>query len=329
MPENLTWGILSTARINSKVMPGIRESGSGQIIAVASRSPELAADYASDQGIPKSYGSYDDLLADSKIDCIYNPLPNSMHAEWTIKALRAGKHVLCEKPFAANADEAREMAAVAEETGNTVMEAFMYRFHPQWERVRTFVENDEIGDVRLVRAEFGFSLSDPENVRLSAKLAGGALMDVGCYCLNASRQIAGEEPEWVSAVANYDETSGVDEIMGVLLRFPSGILAEFSCSFNTSYRHSVDVIGTDGKLHMSRPWTPGPGQEVYFNVNRNDRIETIVVPPADQYSLQVRHFSEVVTGHSSLRWGTDDAISQMSAIDAISRSARERQPVAL
>lgn len=327
MQQMLTWGILSTARINRKVIPAIRAAPHATLMGVASRSDERARAYAEEHGIPRLYGSYEEMLADPKLDCIYNPLPNSLHGAWTIRALRAGKHVLCEKPFTKDAREAEEVATAAKETGRLVMEAFMYRFHPQWDRALAMVGNGELGTPRMVRAEFAFSLSDPHNIRLRKDLAGGALMDVGCYCLSACRLITGAEPTWVSATADFGERSGVDETLAAIVRFPGDILCEINCSFATCYRHSVDIVGTGAHLRITHPWTPGPDLATTIILNRNDAIETIAIPPADQYALEVEHFCRAVSAAAPLRWGVDDAVRQMQAIDALYASARAGMPL--
>ncbi len=322
MTETLTWGILSTARINRKLIPAIRAARYATLIGIASRSKERAEAYAQEHGIPRFYGSYEEMLADPKLDCLYNPLPNSMHKDWTIRALRAGKHVLCEKPFTKNAAEAEEVTAVADETGKIVMEGFMYRFHPQWERARAIVGDGDLGALRMIRAEFAFHLTDLANIRLRKELAGGALMDVGCYCLNACRQITQAEPVWVDATADFGEQSGVDETMVAIMRFPDDVVCELNCSFTTCYRHSLDIIGSDAQLRLTHPWTPGPDLTTELILNESDRIETIGIPPADQYALEVEHFCRAVSGEEPLRWGPDDAVLQMRAMDALSESAK-------
>jgi len=329
MHQTLAWGVLSTARINRKVVPAVRAARGATLVGVASRSGERAAAYAREHGFPRGYGSYDELLADPKIDCVYNPLPNSLHREWTIRALRAGKHVLCEKPFTRDAAEAEEVAGVARETGKVVMEAFMYRFHPQWERARAIVEDGDLGELRMVRAEFAFHLADLNNIRLRKDLAGGALMDVGCYCLDACRQIARCEPVWISALAEFSGQSGVDERAVAILRFPGEVVSEIDCSFRTAYRHTVDIIGTKAHLRLPNPWTPGPDTPTELVLNENDRVRVIAIPPADEYRLEVEHFCEAVRGSSPLRWPVEDAIAQMRAIDAVYRSARTEAPVTM
>ena len=327
MPDTLTWGLISTARINRKLIPAIQTLPGCTLMAVASRSQERADDFATELGIPKAYGSYDDLIADPKIDCVYNTLPNSMHAEWTIKAVEAGKHVLCEKPFTMDAQEATAVADAAGASGKVVMEAFMYRFHPQWERVRRLVDNGDIGELKFIRAQMGGRMDRLDDIRMKPEFGGGALMDIGCYCLNACRQITGAEPEWVSATANYE--NDVDVMLAAVMRFPGDVLTEFNCGFRSNPHNDVDIIGTDASIHIAHPWGPGPDEEVTLVINRDNRIERISVPPADEYEVQVRSFAEAARGNAQLRWGVEDAVAQMRSLDVIRESARLNEPVAV
>ena len=330
MTETLNWGILGTARINRKVIPAIRAVKGATPFAVASRSKEQAEEYASEYDIAKAFGSYEDLLADPKIDCVYIPLPNSLHAEWTIKALEAGKHVLCEKPLASNEDEAKEVAAAAERTGKVCFEAFMYRFHPQWERTRTLIDTGEIGELKAMHASFGFPLSDTSNVRLRAELAGGSLMDVGCYCVNAARQVSRAEPVGVCAAAFNHEETGVDKAMAGTLEFPEEFLATFDCGFTGAYRRSATIVGTEGTIHLANPWTPGPDEKTTLHVTRSEGSDTFTIPAADEYALEVEHFCNVVRGEeAALRWSIDDAVKQMRVLDALRESAKGHAPISL
>ena len=330
MTETLNWGILSTARINRKVIPAIRAVKGATAFAVASRSEEQATEYASEDDIPKAFGSYEALLADPKVDCVYIPLPNSLHAEWTIKALEAGKHVLCEKPLASDAQEAEKIADAAKRTELVCFEAFMYRFHPQWERTRTLIDTGEIGDLKAMHASFGFALDDTSNVRLRGELAGGSLMDVGCYCINAARQVSRAEPIGVCATAFYHEETGVDNAMAGTLEFPNRFLVTFDCGFTAAYRHTATIIGTEGTIHLSHPWTPGPDEETTLTLTRAEGEETYVIPSADEYALEVEHFCNVVRGEEpELRWGIDDGVRQMRVLDALRESAKKKAPVSL
>ncbi|HDS74568.1 MAG TPA: Gfo/Idh/MocA family oxidoreductase, partial [Firmicutes bacterium] len=254
MPDTLTWGLISTARITRKIIPAIQSSPACTLMAIASRDIEKAHAFAAEYGIPRSYGSYEELIDDPKIDCIYNPLPNSMHADWTIRAVEAGKHVLVEKPFTMDAEEAEDVFDTARAKRRIVMEAFMYRFHPQWERVRRMIDNGDIGELKFIRAQMGGHMNRLDDIRMVPDMGGGALMDIGCYCLNACRMVTGREPEWVSATANYE--NGVDVMFAALMRFPGNVLAQFNCGFRSNPHNDVDIIGTDASIRVARPWGP-------------------------------------------------------------------------
>jgi D-xylose 1-dehydrogenase (NADP+, D-xylono-1,5-lactone-forming) len=327
MPDTLTWGLISTARINRKLIPAIHTSRGNKLIAVASRDRQTAEDYADEYGIPKFYGSYEELLADPKVDCVYNPLPNSMHAEWTIRALEAGKHVLCEKPFTMNVEEAERVAEVSKRTGLLVTEAFMYRFHPQWERVRRMIDSGDLGDIKLVRAQMGGHMNRPGDIRMIPEMGGGALMDVGCYCISACRMVTGSEPEWICATANYE--NGVDVMMSALMRFHGDVLTEFNCGFRSNPHNDVDIIGTDASVRVKLPWGPAPTEEVELIVNRDNEIERIAISPVDQYRIQVESFCNAVREEEPAPWGVADAIAQMRVVDAVRESAARNEPVAL
>ncbi len=256
----LRWGVISTANIGrAAVNPAIQESRNGRLLGVASRNEDRARSFAEAHGIPRAYGSYEALLADPEIDAVYIPLPNSLHHPWTIRALEAGKHVLCEKPLALSVAECREMEAAAKANDRLLMEAFMYRFHPRTQALVEQVANGEVGTLRAVRSAFTFRLTRPENIRLSVELGGGALMDVGCYCVNVSRTLAGAEPLEVQAWANWGE-SGVDVELTGVLRFASGMHAHFDCALTMDRREVVEVAGTDASVLMDDAFLPGKGE---------------------------------------------------------------------
>ena len=270
--KKLRWGVLSTANIGRvAVIPALQHSGNGELVAVASRDEETASAFAAQQGISRAYGSYEALLAAGDIDAVYIPLPNSLHREWTIKAAEAGKHILCEKPLALNAAECDEMAAAAEQYGVVLMEAFMYRFHPRTEKVLELLQSAAIGEPGLINATFTFRLSNPANIRLSAELGGGSLMDVGCYCVNITRTLAGAEPVEVQAFANWGKTGVDDEMVGTL-RFADGLLAQFSCGLTLERREFYQVAGPEGHIEVQSAFLPGTGdttiQEYHGRVRR-------------------------------------------------------------
>ena len=289
---SLRWGILSTANIGrAAVIPAIRASSNGTLAAVASRTAAVADDFAAANGIPASYGSYDALLQDRDVDAVYIPLPNGLHREWTIKAAEHGKHVLCEKPLALTADECREMAAAASANGVTLMEAFMYRFHPQIAKVEGLIRDGALGALKSIRSGFTFRLTKPGNIRLDAALGGGALMDVGCYCVNVSRTLAGREPVEVQAWATFGPT-GVDLELAGSLRFEGGLVAQFDCALTMERREFVEVAGTEGSLELRRAFLPGiTDTPVLQHRGREPSIEH-QVQGDDEYRLMVEHFAD-------------------------------------
>ncbi len=326
----LRWGVLSTANIGrAAVNPAIQASRNGSLVAVASRADAPARDFADKWGIPRHYGSYQELLDDPEIDAVYNPLPNSLHLEWTVRAAQAGKHVLCEKPLALNEAECREMAAAADANGVKLLEAFMYRFHPRTQKVLEMVRAGDIGDLRVIRSSFTFRLTQPENIRLNPDLGGGALMDVGCYCVNVSRTMAGAEPEQVQATANWTDR-GVDEEMAGTLRFPGGVLAHFDCSLTMERNEVYEVAGTEGHLQVPSSFLPGKEDASILHHRGRSGTTTVVVPGADEYQLMVEHFADCVLGGHPLMYTADEAALNMRTIEALYRSAHDGgAPVAL
>ncbi|HOT49957.1 MAG TPA: Gfo/Idh/MocA family oxidoreductase [Candidatus Hydrogenedentes bacterium] len=326
MATPVRWGILGTARIGRAVMRGIGMGVSSCVQAVASRNWTRASEWAKEHGIPRAFGSYDDLIRSREIDVLYNPLPNSMHAEWTLKSIEAGIPVLCEKPFAINAQQAREMAAAAKRKGVLLAEAFMYRFHPMYDEILARIAAGAIGELVSMRSCFTFRLSDREtNIRASASLAGGALMDVGCYCVNLARLVAGCEPVHAQAVSR--RTSVDDTLMGQLV-FPGGILAQFECSIENYARSHADIVGTEGMIHIPSPWFPGEDKACFF-IRRGGHEEVVETPGANCYHLEVEDFVRSYKTHQPPRWTPEDAVANMAVIDALYRSAEEGKTVAV
>jgi xylose dehydrogenase (NAD/NADP) len=280
--EKLRWGVISTANIGRSVNPAIQAACNGELVGVASREEAKAREYAQQRGIPRHYGSYEALLEDEDIDAVYIPLPNSLHLEWTIKAAEKGKHILCEKPLALDEAECREMEAAAQANHVRLMEAFMYRFHPQTEKVVEMVRSGALGELRLIHSAFTFRLTRPVNIRWDPDLGGGALMDVGCYCVNVSRTVAGMEPVEVWATAGWTD-SGVDGQLAGTLRFETGALAQFDCALTMERREVYEVAGTDGYLSIPAAFLPGTG-DVTFTETRG-RAEPIrhTVKGDDEY----------------------------------------------
>jgi D-xylose 1-dehydrogenase (NADP+, D-xylono-1,5-lactone-forming) len=318
------WGFLSTANINDKLLPGAKESPDVNVVAVASRDAARAEAYARERGIERSYGGYDELLADPDVEAVYISLPNSMHVAWSIRALEAGKHVLCEKPLSRHPEDVERSFDAAEKTGRILMEAFMFRHNPQTKRLVELVEGGAIGRLRLVRAAFSFPLDDASNVRLNAELEGGGLMDVGCYCVSGSRLLAGE-PESVFG-EQVAAASGVDELFTGTLRFPGDVLAEIDCGLVLPGRDELEAIGEDGSIFLDDPWH---GRTPVLELRRDDGTERIELEPVDSYRLQLENMSAAVRGRGEPLLGRDDAFGQARAIDALYRSADGGRPVSL
>jgi len=323
--QKLRWGVISTSNIGrAAVNPAIRASGNGELLAIASRSESKAREFAEKMDVPTYYGAYEALLDDERIDAVYIPLPNSLHREWTVKAAEKGKHILCEKPLALNAAECNEMDAAARASGVKLMEAFMYRFHPQTEKVLEMVRSGVVGDLRMIRSAFTFRVTKPDNIRLRPDLGGGALMDVGCYCVNISRTVVGLEPVEVQAFAQ-SGSSGVDEQMAGTLRFPNGVLAQFDCALTMERREEYEVAGTDAYLRVPAAFLPGIGDTViYEHRGRGDVIEHRVAG-VDEYRLMVEHFADCVLNDRPLRYTAAEAAQNMRVIESLYRGVGPEQ----
>jgi D-xylose 1-dehydrogenase (NADP+, D-xylono-1,5-lactone-forming) len=318
----VAWGILSTAHINRLVLAGARESDRVDVIGVASRDGKRAEEYAREHGIERGYGSYEDLLADPDIEAVYISLPNSLHVEWSIKALEAGKHVLCEKPLSRRAQEVEQAFDVAERTGRFLMEAFMYRHNPQTAKLKELVDGGAVGRLQLVRAAFSFPLRDSANVRLSADLDGGSLMDVGCYCVSGSRLLAGE-PEQVYGEQVTGET-GVDVLFAGTMRFPGGIVAQFDAGLYLPMRDELEAIGDEGSIFLDDPWHC---REPVILLRRDGGEERVALTPADSYRLELENLSDAIRGEAEPLLGREDAVGQARTIEALYRSAAERSAI--
>ena len=318
------WGILSTATINQKLLGGARNSGEVDMVAVASRDHARALAYARDNGLERAYGSYDELLADPDLDAIYISLPNSMHVEWATRALEAGKHVLCEKPLSRRAAEVEALFDVADRSGRLCMEAFMWRHNPQTKRLAALVAEGAIGELRLVRAAFTFLLADMDDVRLHAELDGGALMDVGCYCVSAVRLLAGE-PRVVTA-QQVSAANGVDRRFVATLSCDAEVLAEIGAALDVPDRSELEALGADGAIRVGDPWhCRAPG----LDLTRGEHVERIVTPPVDSYRLQLENFSAAIEGRGEPLLGRADAVGQARVIEALYRAAASGQAVEL
>jgi xylose dehydrogenase (NAD/NADP) len=324
MNATVRWGFLSTANINDKLLAGAAESDRVDVVAVASRDAARAEAYARERGIGRAYGSYEELLADPDVEAVYISLPNSLHVEWSIRALEAGKHVLCEKPLSRRPQDVERAFDVAEQSDRLLMEAFMYRHNPQTAKLEELVGGGAIGRLRLVRAAFSFPLADAGNVRLDASLDGGGLMDVGCYCIGGARLLGGE-PERVygEQVAN---ESGVDELFTGTMRLPGDVLAQFDSGLVLPERDELEAIGEDGSLFLDDPWHC---QKPVIELRTAGGMEEIAVERADSYRLQLENMSDAIRGEAELLLSREDALGQARAIDALYRSAAEGRPVNL
>ena len=288
---NLRWGILTTGNIARQFCTGVGPTKRNTLAAVASRQQATAEAFAKTFRIPTAHGSYDALLADPSVDAVYNALPNHLHHEWTIKALRAGKHVLCEKPLASNLAEAQEMFDVARQTGRLLVEAFMYRSHPLIRAVKQAVDGGAIGELRLIRTSFCYFTSKTDgNIRFDAAMAGGALMDIGCYCINFSRYLAGTEPTRAE-VTGHLHASGVDDLAAGTLLFPGGVVASFGCGMQTQADNTATVCGSGGYLEIPVPWKPPKVSTYILARSTPPRMDTPksaapVPPPRETVTIQ-------------------------------------------
>jgi predicted dehydrogenase len=318
-------GILSTARINDFILSAAENTDRVDVVAVGSRAPALAEAYASERGIPKAHGSYEALLSDPRIDAVYISLPNSLHHEWTLRALEAGKHVLCEKPYSRRAEEVEEAFDRAKSAGRVLMEAFMYRHHPQTAQVKQLVEEGAVGQVRLVRAAFRFVLQGMDDIRASRELHGGALMDVGCYCVSGSRFIAGE-PERVTGEQVLGPT-GIDVAFHGTMRFRDDVVAQFDCSFALPRYQRLDIVGDEAWLLVDAPWrTDWEGELLLRSGEHMKRIE---VSQADAYQLELENFAAAAAGEEEPLLDREDALGQARVIEALYHSAEQGRTVEL
>ncbi len=326
---SVRWGILSTARINQKILAGARESTLAEVVAVAARDRVRADAYARDTGISRAYGSYDDLLADPDVQAVYISLPNGLHVEWSIRALNAGKHVLCEKPLSRRVADAVAAFDTADRNGRLLMEALMYRHHPQTAALLAAVSGHAIGEPLLIRAVYGYNLlsmvgEEGTDVRLDPLLDGGALQDLGCYCVSAARLLAGE-PARVYGARRLGAT-GVDVLFAGTLEFPGGVVAQFECTFAIDSRVELEVIGTAGRLLVREPFRiEHPGIELWGG---GDGPEDISCGAADPYRLELENLSLAIEGGASPLLGREDALGQARSIEALFESAERGMPVA-
>jgi predicted dehydrogenase len=321
----LRWGIVSTANIGvRKVIPATQKAKRCEVVAIASRDDERAARVAGELGIPRAHGAYEALLADPEVDAVYIPLPNNDHAAWTIAAARAGKHVLCEKPLAMTAAEAERMVEACASEGIVLMEAFMYRLHPSWEAVRDLVASGRIGRLRAVQSWFSYYNDDPRNIRNLPELGGGALYDIGCYCINLSRMLFGGEPTRVEASLTRDET-GTDVLTSALLAFGEDV-ATFACSTRAEPDQRVHIYGTKGRISIGIPFNIPPDRPAEITVTSggdppiSPDSETLTFPASDMYTIQAERFANAALDGEPPPIPPEDAVGNLRAIEAVFRA---------
>jgi len=331
MSGTVRWGILSTADIGvRKVIPGIRKAARCEVVAIASRDGEQARAVADQLGIPSAHASYEALLADPGVDAVYIPLPNHMHMDWTIAALRAGKHVLCEKPLAMTADDAQRMVDVAHETGLHLMEAFMYRQHPSWVAAMDLVESGRIGTLTAVQSWFSYYNDDATNIRNIVEYGGGALFDIGCYTINLSRMVFGGEPLHIQASVRRDRATGVDALVSAILDFDGGI-ASFTCAIRSESDQRVHIYGTKGRISIDIPFNIPPDRPTRIRLTAGGdppvAPDTTVLefPTTDPYTAEVERFVSAVLDGGPTPVPPEDAVANLRVIDAIFAIA-ERGP---
>ncbi|MFN0088475.1 MAG: Gfo/Idh/MocA family protein [Blastocatellia bacterium] len=321
--SKIKWGVLSTSRFaQTKTIPALMKSELLEVAAIASRDQARADEVAARFGIPKAYGSYEELLADPEIAIVYNPMPNHQHVPWSIRALEAGKHVLCEKPIALNAAEARELLDASRRFPSLkVMEAFMYRFHPQWKRAKAIVDGGGIGALRTIHSFFSYFNADPANVRNQAGIGGGGLMDIGCYNISLSRYIFGEEPRRGIGIVEYDPQFQTDRLASGMLDFGRGT-ATFTCSTQLTAYQRVNILGTEGRVEIEIPFNAPPDKVCRLWHQRGDAIEEVSFAICDQYTLEADELTRAVIDATPVPTSLEDAVANMRVIDAIIESGR-------
>lgn len=322
--KKLRWGILSSAKIaRTKVIPALTSSRFNEVVAIASRHAESAKQTAAELNIPTFYSSYEELLADPNIDAIYNPLPNHLHVPWSIKALEAGKHVLCEKPIGLNRADALQLKAVSDRYPElTLFEGFMYQFHPQWKKALALIEAGAIGKLRLVHSHFSYNNRDAGNIRNSAAMGGGGLMDIGCYCVALNRLLFKSSPAQVIAFETPFDGYEVDCLISGLMQFATG-QATFSASTKVEADQYVDITGEDGKIRIPIPFNPIEDETTSIILQQHKTSQVITLAAADHYREMADTFAQAVLNQQPLPTNIDDAINNMAVIDALFLSIKE------
>lgn len=327
MTTNVKWGVLSTAKIGRQhVIPGIQAAPNCEVVCIAGRDSERTRAVADELAIERAHGSYEALLEDTSVEAVYIPLPNHLHAEWTIRAARAGKHVLCEKPLALSSADAQQMVDVCADEGVVFMEAFMYRLHPTWQAVADLVHGGRIGDVVSIQSWFSYFNDDPTNIRNIAEFGGGALMDVGCYPINVSRLLFDDEPRRVSGTITRDPISGVDIVTSGLLEFEHGT-STFTCSTRCESDQRVHIYGTSGRISVDIPFNIPPDQPTRIRLTAGGNpptapaTEITVFDPADQYRIEAEMFASAVRGEADVPTPPADGVANMRVIERLIEAA--------
>jgi predicted dehydrogenase len=320
--NNVRWGVLGTASIGTRqVIPAMQLGRYSSVAAIASRDLAKARAVAAQFGIPQAHGSYDALLADPGVDAVYIPLPNHLHVPWSVRALDAGKHVLCEKPIGLNSTEAETLAAAsARHPRLKVMEAFMYRFHPQWQRARQLAADRAIGDVRAIHTWFAYFNADAQNIRNKKDLGGGALMDIGCYAVSLARFIFGREPRRVAGVSEHDPSFGTDRLTSAIMDF-DGAIATFTCATQLPRHQRVDIVGTEGRIEIEIPFNAPADRPCRLWLHRGSEAEDVLFEPSNQYTIQGDLFSRAILEDTGVPTPLDDAVANMRTLDAVKESA--------
>lgn len=328
LTRKLRWGVIGCAGIAvHSVIPGTKQSETGEVTAIASRDLAKAEETAAKLGIAKAYGSYEEILNDADIDAIYIPLPNHLHMEWSIRAMEAGKHVLCEKPIALNAEEAARMADAAAKNGVHLAEAFMYRQHPRYEEIQAIIASGEISELRGIHGTFTFNnAGDSKNVRYRRDWGGGSIYDVGCYPISAARLLLGAEPEAATVHALISpEHDNVDMMASGILEFPNSVALTFDCGMWAAFRNTLEIIGTNGRIEVPEAYIGNPT----FYVHSKDGKREVTQPQLNQYALQADEFARVVWGEKEASFTPADAVANMKVIDACLKSAYSRTRVSI
>lgn len=326
--QKIKWGILSTARIGvNKVIPALQNSRYSEVVAIASRDIQKAETAAKKHHIPKFYGSYELLLEDPEIDAVYNPLPNHLHVPWSINALKASKHVLCEKPIGLSVQEAEYLLNTSYKYPKLkIMEAFMYRFHPQWHQAKNWVKTGKIGTLRTIHSFFSYFNDDPNNIRNMNEIGGGGLMDIGCYCISLSRLIYDDEPKQVMGTIELDPQFGTDRLTSGILQFKTGT-ATFTCSTQLIYHQRVHILGTEGRIEIEIPFNAPNDQpsQIWLQTHKTRQKKTFKL--CDQYTLQGDHFSLAILNDTEVPISLTDSVANMHVIEAIIKSSHEKRMV--